>query len=156
MKLTVKFWLTTILFSLSILESYSQLIINEIMQSNVDCITDDLNEFPDSWVELYNSSKSIVNLGEYKIGVTDRPEDAWQLRSENVASGRYVIIYCDKEANGKHTNFRLESDKGGAVYLFHNNEVPLYFRKRGKVLIYSSSTPLISSPQFGQKFGILP
>lgn len=123
MKLTVKFWLTTILFSLSILESYSQLIINEIMQSNVDCITDDLNEFPDSWVELYNSSKSIVNLGEYKIGVTDRPEDAWQLRSENVASGRYVIIYCDKEANGKHTNFRLESDKGGAVYLFHNNEV---------------------------------
>ena len=60
MKLTVKFWLTTILFSLSILESYSQLIINEIMQSNVDCITDDLNEFPDSWVELYNSSKSII------------------------------------------------------------------------------------------------
>ena len=28
----------------------SQLVINELMQSNVDCVMDDLNEFPDSWV----------------------------------------------------------------------------------------------------------
>ena len=26
----------------------SQLIINELMQSNIDCIMDDINEFPDS------------------------------------------------------------------------------------------------------------
>lgn len=32
----------------------NNLIINEIMQSNIDLIMDDLNEFPDSWVELYN------------------------------------------------------------------------------------------------------
>ena len=38
-----------------------QLIINELMQSNVDCVMDDLNEFPDSWVELYNTS-SITHL----------------------------------------------------------------------------------------------
>ena len=28
------------------------LVINELMQSNVDEIMDDLNEFPDSWVEV--------------------------------------------------------------------------------------------------------
>ena len=32
--------------------SHAQLIINELMQSNIDCVMDDINEFPDSWVEL--------------------------------------------------------------------------------------------------------
>ena len=30
----------------------AQVVINELMQSNVDCIMDDLDDFPDSWVEL--------------------------------------------------------------------------------------------------------
>ena len=29
--------------------AHAQLIINELMQSNIDCIMDDINEFPDSW-----------------------------------------------------------------------------------------------------------
>ena len=44
------------------------LVINEIMQSNVECIMDDIKEFPDSWVELYNNSDQTVNLKDYKIG----------------------------------------------------------------------------------------
>ena len=28
----------------------AQVVINELMQSNIDCIMDDLVEFPDSWV----------------------------------------------------------------------------------------------------------
>ena len=36
--------------------SGDHLIINELMQSNIDCWMDDLNDFPDSWVELYNPS----------------------------------------------------------------------------------------------------
>ena len=46
----------------------AQLVINEIMQSNVECIMDDIHEFPDSWVELYNSGTTTVNLKDYKIG----------------------------------------------------------------------------------------
>ena len=44
-----------------------ELIINEFMQSNIDGIMDDLNDFPDSWVELYNSGNTAVNLKDYKI-----------------------------------------------------------------------------------------
>ena len=33
---------------------HAQLVINEIMQSNIECTMDDIHEFPDSWVELYN------------------------------------------------------------------------------------------------------
>ena len=101
----------------------AQLVINELMQSNIDCIMDDLNEFPDSWVELYNAGSTAVNLGDYSIGITDADSEAWQLPSETVQPGQWTIVYCDKEGSGKHTPYRLESGKGCAVYLFKGGEV---------------------------------
>ncbi len=102
---------------------HAQLVINELMQSNIDCIMDDLNEFPDSWVELYNAGNTAVNLGEYKLGKNNKENKAWQLPSQTVAAKQYVIIYCDKEETGLHTDFRLESGKGGEVYLFKGGEI---------------------------------
>lgn len=102
---------------------HAQLVINELMQSNIDCIMDDLNEFPDSWVELYNSGTAAINLGDYKLGKNNKENKAWQLPSHTVAAKQYVIIYCDKEETGLHTNFRLESGKGGEVYLFKGGTV---------------------------------
>ncbi|MBR6827249.1 MAG: CotH kinase family protein [Prevotella sp.] len=101
------------------------LIINELMQSNVECVRDDLNEFPDSWVELYNPTSEAINLGNYKIGTKDKANKAWQLPSNiTVSAGGYVIIYCDKEENGLHTDFRLDSDKeGGSLYLFEGSTI---------------------------------
>ena len=55
------------LLLLSTTEANAQLQINELMQSNIDCIMDDLNEFPDSWVELYNSGQSAIDLHDYSI-----------------------------------------------------------------------------------------
>ena len=103
--------------------AHAQLIINELMQSNIDCIMDDINEFPDSWVELYNSGTSTVNLSDYKLGKNNKVAKAWQLPDETVDPQQYVIVYCDKEETGLHTNFRLESGKGGEVYLFKGDEV---------------------------------
>ena len=96
------------------------LVINELMQSNIDCIMDDLNEFPDSWVELYNNSNESVNLKDYQIGTS--ADDVWQLPLMTVEPKHFVIVYCDKEANGLHTDFRLETGKGGTVYLFKGGE----------------------------------
>ena len=93
------------------------------MQSNIDCVMDDLNEFPDSWVELYNNSTTTVDLGEYKLGDSDNGTVAWQLPSQSVAPYGYVVVYCDKESNGLHTDFRLDSGKGAAAYLFKGDEV---------------------------------
>lgn len=96
----------------------SQVVINELMQSNIDCIMDDLNEFPDSWVELYNAGTSSVNLSSYKLSVDPDAAGAYPLPSHTLAPGAYVVIYCDKEGRGLHTDFRLDSGKGAAVYLY--------------------------------------
>ena len=116
----------TLLMSLAILglstQAKAQLVINEIMQSNIDGIMDDLNEFPDSWVELYNSGDTPVNLADYKIGSKKSASKAWQLPNKTVNAHDYVVIFCDKEENGLHTSFRLESDDAGSVYLFKGDE----------------------------------
>ena len=105
----------------------THLVINELMQSNVECVRDDIHEFPDSWVELYNPTGTNISLGNYKIGTKNKADKAWALPSNvTVSAGGYVIIYCDKEGledNRLHTDFRLESDKEGSLYLFEGSTI---------------------------------
>ena len=101
------------------------LVINEIMQSNVECIMDDIHEFPDSWVELYNASGEDINLKDYKISNKNKEKKAWQLPDKALKKGEYIIIYCDKEGkkdNRLHADFRLESGKDCALYLFNKDK----------------------------------
>lgn len=101
----------------------AQLIINELMQSNIDCVMDDRNEFPDSWVELYNTGDAAVNLNRYRIGITDDVDAAWKLPGKKINPKEHILIYCDKEATDRHTDFRLDSGKGAAVYLFEDGKL---------------------------------
>ena len=116
-----KLFTATLLLALITMSAKAQLVINELMQSNVECLMDDLTEFPDSWVELYNSGTTAVNLKNYMLGTKNDATKAWQLPDKTVDPDSYVIIYCDKEGletNRFHTDFRLESGKDGNLYLF--------------------------------------
>lgn len=100
----------------------AQVIINEVMQSNIDCTMDDINEFPDSWVELYNTAaSSTAMLSNYSLGTQRDGSDAYQLPVRGLISSGYVLVYCDKEATGMHTPFRIDSGKGAGVYLFDSS-----------------------------------
>lgn len=112
-----------LLATVSTLSLRAQVVINELMQSNIDCVMDDQNEFPDSWVELYNNGNTVVNLSDYSLGITADQGEAWKLPSRQLPPHQFVIIYCDKVASGLHTSFRLESGKGGSVFLFKNKTV---------------------------------
>lgn len=114
----------TLLYLLAIAPMMNaQIVINEIMQSNIDCLMDDLNEFPDSWVELYNAGSSSVNLNSYKLGISPNPNEAYRLPSYYLASRGLKTVYCDKESGNWHAPFRLESGKGCSVYLFKGTEI---------------------------------
>ena len=128
---------------------HAQLVINEIMQSNVECIMDDIKEFPDSWVELYNPTDADINLKDYKIGSKLKESKAWQLPDKTVAAKGFVIIYCDKEGkedNRLHADFRLESGKGCVVYLFTNKEIV-------DSLPYVDGKPMVKMPAPDVAFG---
>ena len=117
----IRHFLTFVALTAAATQVRAQLVINELMQSNIDCVMDDLNEFPDSWAELYNTGAEPVNLGEYKIGLKEKADDAWQLPSQTIGPGQYVIVFCDKEENGLHTDFRIDSGKG-SLFLFRGDE----------------------------------
>lgn len=106
--------------SFGVLAADSQLIINEIMQSNITYVFDDLKEYPDSWVELYNAGDQSVNLGEYSLGIKEKASKAYTLPEKTINPGEFVMIFCDKVGTGFHSDFRLESGKNGLVSLFHN------------------------------------
>lgn len=95
------------------------------MQSNVDCILDDLNQFPDSWVELYNAGGEAVELSDYALGETEDSELAWRLPSGKLGSKCYRIIYCDTEASKdrKHTDFHLNVSSGAQLFLFKDGKI---------------------------------
>lgn len=121
----MKFFFFFLFSIIGVIQSSAQVLINEFMQSNVDCIMDNLNEFPDSWVELYNAGEDSVNLSDYRLGISNKVESAYCLPSFVLAPKECKIVYCDKNENQKkwHAPFRLESGKDGAVYLFLKDEI---------------------------------
>ena len=66
------------LLVITAISANAQLVINEIMQSNVECFFDnDTKEFPDSWVELYNKGTEPVYLQDYQISNKNKANKAW-------------------------------------------------------------------------------
>ena len=121
-----RFYFILTILSTALCTQAQDLVINELMQSNIECIMDDINEFPDSWVELYNPTDAAINLKDYKISNKNKANKAWQLPNMIIAAKSYVVIYCDKEGkedNRLHADFRLESGKDGNLYLFKGSEV---------------------------------
>ena len=102
---------------------YSQdLMINEVMQSNVDYLMVD-KDFPDSWLELYNPLDTDVEIQGYYIGLTSDVTTAYCIPERCViGEKKHAIVYCDKENRGMHTDFRIDSGKGD-LFLFDKNKV---------------------------------
>lgn len=158
-----------------------QLCINEVMQSNIHVLYVD-NDFPDSWVELYNGSDSPINIKGWKLGASEKVKKAYTLPVDSVIEpGGFVTIYCDKEETGLHTSFRVES--GSGVVILYNPDGEVVDRiDHGKMVgpdiafgripdggeeiahfvapspgasnIQPSSTTVMSAPVFSHKGGI--
>lgn len=88
------------------------------MQSNIDNYFVD-HDFPDSWVELQNITDEDIDLYDFRIGGKDNADCAYRIPEHYVLrSHGFIVICCDKKNTGLHTDFRLESDSEGDLYLF--------------------------------------
>lgn len=94
-------------------------MLNEVMQSNIDYLMID-KDYPDSWVELYNPTAKSVSLSGYRLGEKNDFGKAYCLPSgTTISANGYLVIYCDKENHGLHTDFRVDAGKA-SLYLFNN------------------------------------
>lgn len=98
--------------------SAQDVVFNEIMQSNVDALMVK-QDFPDSWIELYNNRSASLGLKGWRIGLTDDYSKAWAFRNSMTIGGHsHLLVYCDKVDNGyQHTDFHLDA-KRCTLYLW--------------------------------------
>jgi len=90
------------------------------MQSNVDCLFVD-HQFPDSWVELYNTDSSAISLTGWGFGETSDYSEAWIVNNTlYIPAKGFATIYLDKENTGLHANFKLDSGSS-SLYVFDRN-----------------------------------
>jgi len=96
--------------------------INEVMQSNIDGIVDDLHDFPDSWLELYNDGNSAIDLKNWYVSETANYNQGWKIpQSVTIPAKGFVILYFDKVGQGRHADFRIDSGKT-QLYLFNASQ----------------------------------
>jgi len=105
------------------LSASSQIFINEILASNSTINTDpDYTSYAD-WIELYNAGETAVNLNGYFL--TDNLENPqkWPITADiSIPSKGFLLIWCDDNATGIHTNFKL-SASGEEIGLYNASQV---------------------------------
>lgn len=102
------------------ISAHANICINEVMQSNVNGIMDELNEYPDSWVEIYNDDTTSFDFTGYSISRSRDFTESYPLMDSTVIAPKgYLLIYCDKEEEigGRHADFRLDVDQD-TLYVF--------------------------------------
>ncbi len=80
--------------------------INEVMPSNIDGMMYDTWDFPDSWVEFYNSSNSDSNLLGWKLVAAN---GEWIIPVDCIVPANgYKVVYLEEKNIGLHAPFLLD------------------------------------------------
>ncbi len=94
--------------------------IDELLPANATINFDtDFYAFSD-WIELYNNSDKVVDIGGYYLSNDINNSKLWQIPSNTTIDAQgYLLIWADKEdMSGKelHTNFKLSSKKAEITF----------------------------------------
>ena len=99
------------------------IVINELMASNVDVVTDAYDSY-DDWIELLNTTANELSLEGLYLSDNATNLSKWALPNQKLSAGSYFIIWADSEDSqgSSHTNFKLSSD-GEALFLSDVHQV---------------------------------
>jgi len=103
-----------------------QVLINEFSAANFNNNTDDFGDYED-WVELYNTSNSLVDLGGYYLSDKTNNLTKWQIPAGfTIDANDFAIFFCSKRditaGSTLHTNFKLTQTRGSeAIVLSDTN-----------------------------------
>jgi len=102
--------------------SPSELVINELMSSNANNVSDEFGEF-DDWVELFNAGSSPVDLGGKYLTDNLNIPSKYALPSESLAAGDWAFYWLDNdpEQGAYHAPFTL-SASGDEIALLEWDE----------------------------------
>lgn len=97
------------------------------MQGNVNGLFVD-NEFPDSWIELHNTSDNPVNLQGWSLATSRLDSDRYTFQTPTVIKPNdYLLIFCDKDTIEPHVPFRLKCGKGELFLFDSENRMMQHF-----------------------------
>lgn len=85
----------------------AQIKINEILSSNYTGITDEDYENQD-WIELFNNSDSIINLGGYKLSDKKYAISAWEFPSVQIMPKSYLLVFASGK-DRKEISFKYKT-----------------------------------------------
>lgn len=87
------------------------LVINELMASNIAAVADQDGEY-DDWVELYNAGSVAIDLEGYFLSDNENNLSKWAFPAVTLPANDYLIVWLDGDdlQAGLHTNFRLSSN----------------------------------------------
>ncbi|MDQ3190528.1 MAG: CotH kinase family protein [Bacteroidota bacterium] len=116
------FFISLLFICVFIKNSNSQVLINEITNANVSDFLDenDENDENESWIELYNTGSTAINLLNYSI--SDKPEEPqrWIFPEVTIEANSFVVVFASgnniKDGNSLHTNFKIKA-KGEKITL---------------------------------------
>ncbi|UTW65953.1 CotH kinase family protein [bacterium SCSIO 12643] len=116
----LKYYIITVLLSISSILNSQDLRINELMPNNGITVFDSFDENSD-WIEIYNNTNNPIQISDYYISNDFNDKLKWQLPNKNLQPHKWVIIFCsdlDLYTPDYHANFKLknESDTVGIFF----------------------------------------
>ena len=97
----------------------SNLMFNELMANNIETLLYN-HHYPDSWFELYNPTSREINLRNWRVSSRNDYSTAYTFNHFKYVPVRgHAFICCDgRDDHWEHTDFKLDPDQGGALYLW--------------------------------------
>jgi len=99
------------------------IVINELMASNVDVVADTDGSYED-WIELINTTQNKLFLGGLYLSDDATNLSKWALPNQELPPGSYFIIWADSQQDqgASHANFKLSSG-GESLFLSDAHQV---------------------------------